>query len=223
MKDHEVKKGEHIPTYTLMKMLIDDPQHKDYDFYFILGSDLLGELDQWKYADKLRNEIKFIIFLRMGYKLKEKVLPKLYIIVYTSFVASSSSEIRNRIRALRKYGVLDTENLSKEKCFQKKKKDKEKNKGEQDKENNGIRSNKDCADRVPVSSDVSDGEMEICKVDVKKMYDLVKIKHLNTIDLEKNYLSEQKHRKLEEKYLGIYGIVPYIIIKYIQKHNLYND
>ena len=216
-----------------MRMLIDDPTHKDYDFYFILGSDLLGELDRWKFADQLKNELKFIIFLRMGYKLREKVLPKYYAIVYTSFAASSSSEIRNRIRALRKYGMLDAENLNKEKNYQERKKSKErekKNQGDQsneNKENDSQESNKDHEKVKIVSKAVLPyGDMDDDnKINVVKMYDLVKIKELDTITNhnKQNIQGENVHHELEKNYLGIYGIVPYVIIKYILEYDLYHE
>jgi len=90
-----------------MKKFIDDPKHQDYEFFFIFGSDLLEGLKKWDDGEKLVEEIKFIIFVRIGYGLKEATLPKQYIIVHSTFVASSSSEIRNRIAGLRNQGTLE--------------------------------------------------------------------------------------------------------------------
>jgi len=86
---------------------MDDPAHANYDFFFIFGSDLLEGLKRWDDGERLVSEIKFIIFVRIGYGLKEEFLPRQYIIVHATFVASSSSEIRNRIAALRNQGTLE--------------------------------------------------------------------------------------------------------------------
>mmetsp|Transcript_39140 Transcript_39140/g.34823 ORF Transcript_39140/g.34823 Transcript_39140/m.34823 type:complete len:176 (+) Transcript_39140:97-624(+) len=98
VNDVEIKNGPSIPTYQLIKKLQDDPANKNYEFYFILGSDLLDGLIKWDDGEKLVSEVNFIIFIRIGYQLKTDKLPKKYIVVHTSFVGSSSTEIRNRIR-----------------------------------------------------------------------------------------------------------------------------
>ena len=90
-----------------MRKFIDDPENSEYEFFFILGSDLLDGLRRWDYGEKLISDIKFIIFIRIGFIMKEESLPKNYIIIHTTFVASSSTEIRMRIRALRNWGTLD--------------------------------------------------------------------------------------------------------------------
>jgi len=107
VNDIEIKNGKTIPTYDLMKQLIQDPENKECDFFFIVGSELLETMRSWDNGKELANEVKFIIFIRQGYVLTEVFLPKSYIIVHTTFVASSSTDIRNRIFALRNFGVLD--------------------------------------------------------------------------------------------------------------------
>lgn len=96
--DIEIQNKESIPTYFLMKKFIEDPNHRDKEFYFILGSDLLSTIRSWDEGDKLVEEINFIVFIRIGFRLDPEVLPKKYIIVNTTFVASCSTDIRNRVK-----------------------------------------------------------------------------------------------------------------------------
>ena len=107
MNDIEIKNGESIPTYYLMQQLKNDPENKDLEFFFLIGSDLLDSMRRWDYGDKLAVETNFIIFIRIGYILNEASLPKHYIIVHTTFVAASSTDIRTRIIALRNFQTLD--------------------------------------------------------------------------------------------------------------------
>ncbi len=107
MNDIEIKNGKTIPTYNLMRELSKDPANANCEFLFIIGSELLESMRTWEYGKELANEFSFIIFIRQGYVLKETALPKSYIIVHTTFVASSSTDIRNRIIALRNFGCLD--------------------------------------------------------------------------------------------------------------------
>lgn len=101
MSDIELKNGEAIPTYNLMQELSGDSANSGCDFYFIIGSDLLERMRTWESGEKLAEEIKFIIFIRQGYEVKEEVLPENRIVVTTTFVASSSTTTRNRIIAMR--------------------------------------------------------------------------------------------------------------------------
>ena len=107
MNDIEIRNGKTIPTYNLMQELSRDPANSECEFLFIIGSDLLESMRTWEFGKELAAEFSFIIFIRQGYVLSETVLPKSYIIVHTTFVASSSTDIRNRIFALRNFGCLD--------------------------------------------------------------------------------------------------------------------
>ena len=85
--DIEVVHGPIIPTYFLMKQL--EAKYGDqYEFYFILGSDLIPGLITWDEGQKLIDEVKFIVFERKGYEhiLDEKVekeylMPKHYVVI----------------------------------------------------------------------------------------------------------------------------------------------
>ena len=63
-----------------------------------MGSDLLDSLHLWNEADKLKEEISFIIYRRSHSNINSSLLPSNYVLINTTFVASSSSEIRNRIK-----------------------------------------------------------------------------------------------------------------------------
>ena len=81
-----------------MKKLQEKYVNENYEFCFIMGSDLLDTLHLWNEADKLKEEISFIIYRRSHSNINSNSLPLNYILINTTFVASSSSEIRNRIK-----------------------------------------------------------------------------------------------------------------------------
>ena len=56
--------GEIIPTFELMKSF--ESEFPDFDFYFVGGSDLFPTLHLWQNGEKLKKEIKFLIFKREG-------------------------------------------------------------------------------------------------------------------------------------------------------------
>ena len=164
-------------------MLKSDPENNDIDFYFIIGGDLVDSLDKWYEGEKLKRELKFIIFLRVGYEFHLEKFPKYYTIISTSFVASSSTEIRRRVRYFREQErIYNTKTTSNEKPHMK---------------SNDSIVNEDQPDSGQVKKvETSEKEGQITEI-------------------------SENRRKLESKYLGIYGIVPLCIIEYIKKHNLY--
>lgn len=72
----------------------------DYEFYWIIGSDLLPEFSRWKEASELTKLIKFLVFPRVGFLLSEK-LPAGFVginsrdLVLTNI---SSTRVRQRIK-----------------------------------------------------------------------------------------------------------------------------
>ncbi len=185
VNDIEIKNGETIPTYHLLKRLREDPENQQYEFYFILGSDLLEGLKKWHNGAELMKGTNFIIFVRIGYTMKKENLPEKYIIVVTSFIGSSSTEIRNRISALRNQGTLEV-------------------------------TNPEMKRRMSLDEEPNPEISEIKQVSEQK---------LRTIDGNNNqrevHTCQDKRKELEEKYLGIYGIVPSPIIEYIKQNGLY--
>ena len=92
--DIEVKNGEAMPTYPMIKAL--EKIHPDKDFYFIIGSDLVPWLPTWG-NDELLTEIKWLIYKRPGYELEEKDMPDFYHVVDNEdlFSDMSSSKVRD--------------------------------------------------------------------------------------------------------------------------------
>ena len=110
VNDIEVKNGSTIPTYFLMKRL--ETEYPDYSFYFIIGSDLIPTLRLWDEGDKLLEEIKFIVYNRVGYEVEIYInnpesqvsMPKQYLYSNTYkdlFGEVSSTLVRNRIKEAR--------------------------------------------------------------------------------------------------------------------------
>eukprot|EP00350_Pseudokeronopsis_sp_OXSARD2_P011603 CAMPEP_0170544452 /NCGR_PEP_ID=MMETSP0211-20121228/3212_1 /TAXON_ID=311385 /ORGANISM="Pseudokeronopsis sp., Strain OXSARD2" /LENGTH=181 /DNA_ID=CAMNT_0010848109 /DNA_START=17 /DNA_END=562 /DNA_ORIENTATION=- len=62
VNDIEIQNVITIPTYFLMKRLEKENPHNDY--YFIMGTDLVGTVREWHEGDKLLEEVKFIIINR---------------------------------------------------------------------------------------------------------------------------------------------------------------
>lgn len=68
VSDIEVKNGESIPTYFLMKRLEEENIKNNYEFHFIIGSDLIPGLLSWDCGKKLLSEINFVVFERKGFE-----------------------------------------------------------------------------------------------------------------------------------------------------------
>eukprot|EP00331_Platyophrya_macrostoma_P032489 CAMPEP_0176457012 /NCGR_PEP_ID=MMETSP0127-20121128/31654_1 /TAXON_ID=938130 /ORGANISM="Platyophrya macrostoma, Strain WH" /LENGTH=252 /DNA_ID=CAMNT_0017847129 /DNA_START=185 /DNA_END=943 /DNA_ORIENTATION=- len=182
--DTEIKNGASIPTYNLLRKFIDDPENSDKDFYFILGSDLLAGIRKWDNGEELVNEMNFIIFIRIGYVVAPEVLPKNYIIVNTTFVASSSTEIRNRVK-----------NFCKKHHNHKK------------------------LIRRPTMPKAYSFVMD---TSFANMPELELTLQERTIDQEEIDVDDTR-LGMEERYMGILGIVPLSIIDYIKTNHLYCD
>lgn len=96
----EVNRGEYVPTYFLLKELTE--KHKDKEFIFCIGTDLLEGLKTWDECEKLVDEFEFIITSREDYPLvldqPDVVYPKNYKVLNT-IISGSSTKIRNRIHS----------------------------------------------------------------------------------------------------------------------------
>jgi len=103
--DFEIRHPEYLPTYTVMKMLENDPKHTDIEFYFLMGSDLIKGLNQWHDADKLQKEIRFLIMKRIGYAIEDKnLLPLNTTVLNEEPLPLSSTLVRSKVKEVcRKY------------------------------------------------------------------------------------------------------------------------
>ena len=128
--------------------------------------------------------MNFVIFIRIGYVVEPEVLPKNYIIVNTTFVASSSTEIRNRVKNYCK------------------------------KHHN----HKKLIRRPTIPRAYS----FIGDTSFAKMPELERTLQDRTIDQDEIDVDDAR-LEIEEKYMGILGIVPLSIIEYIKQHHLYCD
>ncbi len=53
-------------TFDLLQQL--NAQHAQHEFYFVIGSDLLPQLETWHRAQELRNKVKFLLIPRPQYR-----------------------------------------------------------------------------------------------------------------------------------------------------------
>jgi nicotinate-nucleotide adenylyltransferase len=91
--DFELKKSKTSYTFETMREL---KSLYPYNFYWIIGSDLLSQMNRWHGYKELQNEVDFLVFHREGYDLKN---PGLKIkSLYTTIPDVSSTQIRNLIK-----------------------------------------------------------------------------------------------------------------------------
>ncbi len=84
-----------MTSYDLMKRFINEFSEKE--FFCVIGSDLLEGMETWEDGKELKNEINFLIFLRTGYSLNPANLTRNFILIVSTFVGASSSEVRKRV------------------------------------------------------------------------------------------------------------------------------
>ena len=70
--------------------------YKEIELYFVIGSDTIPELSEWKEIDRLFSEIRFVAVTRQGFPNQENN-PNILVITSPT-LAISSSEIRKRIK-----------------------------------------------------------------------------------------------------------------------------
>jgi len=84
-----------LPSYELMNRYINEFPEKE--FFFVIGSDLIEGMEKWENGKELKKEINFLIFLRTGYSLNPANLTKNFILIVSTFIGASSSEVRKRV------------------------------------------------------------------------------------------------------------------------------
>lgn len=100
------------PSYTIdtIKDLINRFEPDD-EFYFIIGSDTLGELKEWKQINNLLKIIKFVVVNRPKYSLGN--IPKSALRVHMGGIDISSSRIREFIKKDKEIASLVPEKVEK--------------------------------------------------------------------------------------------------------------
>lgn len=95
----EVQNNERIPTYSLLKKLEEKKEYSGNDFYFLVASDLLKDLQKWDNGPKLKEEAKFLILKRPGFEINPEDLPKNCKVVEGVTSSNlSSTELRKRVK-----------------------------------------------------------------------------------------------------------------------------
>jgi len=100
--DIEIYEPKSIPTYFCIKKL--EEKYPDFDFYWIIGTDLVKDLKLWDEGEKLWNEAGFLLYPRPGYEAPE-LPPKCKMVefegsnAHLSLVTAdySSTEVRKRL------------------------------------------------------------------------------------------------------------------------------
>jgi nicotinate-nucleotide adenylyltransferase len=88
------------PTYTVDTLADLERGRPDTDFYFITGADALGEIAQWKDAERLWGEAHFVGVTRPGHVLQAAGLPADNVsLMEVPALAISSTDCRARVRA----------------------------------------------------------------------------------------------------------------------------
>jgi nicotinate-nucleotide adenylyltransferase len=91
----EINSNETNYTINTIRKLKQKYKHK---FYWIIGSDILHEMDKWHEKDLLVKETEFIIFKRKGYKMNIPKNMKVANILNIDANNISSTEIREQIK-----------------------------------------------------------------------------------------------------------------------------
>jgi nicotinic acid mononucleotide adenylyltransferase len=85
-------------------MLIKEKTYPDYDFFFIIGSDLYNSMHKWSLFDKIKKEINCILVYRQGYVNQVTDLKKLPNVLYcikntsSCYLSFSSTEARKLLK-----------------------------------------------------------------------------------------------------------------------------
>ena len=114
VKDIEIENKTTIPTYFLMKRFEELYPPTEFEFHFIMGSDLIPTLHLWHEPERLVSEISFILYNRLNgddsvnlEKCMPLGMPQKYSYLKGSrnlFGEISSTEVRRRIAESRERG-----------------------------------------------------------------------------------------------------------------------
>ena len=96
VSDFEYKKNKKSETINTLKKLANE--YPDYDFIWILGSDVLSEIKKWKNYDELMRKAVFLIVERPGFDMKNIPSNLKYIGNMNIKTAISSTKIREKIK-----------------------------------------------------------------------------------------------------------------------------
>jgi len=108
----EEETGEQTKNYTIdtVRRLKARYQHK---FFWIVGSDILGEFERWKDHEALSREVPFLVFPRNGYPTSSTLPPGFQLIDSPDIITSniSSTVVRKRLQQAHSVVGLVPENV----------------------------------------------------------------------------------------------------------------
>lgn len=96
VSDFEKRKNKKSTTIDTIKKIRQEYPKKE--FYWVIGSDLLSELENWKNYEELIKKAKFLIVKRYGYEIDSLPPNSDYIKDFEAKTKVSSTEIRKKIR-----------------------------------------------------------------------------------------------------------------------------
>ena len=108
VSDIEIGREQALSTYDLLGQLKE--QYPEHEFYFVIGTDLVDEIQKWKSGglnnagNKLIDENKFLVVNRPGSKWSSKLHTNFKLVGLNSGQELSSTEVRRRLGILRKGG-----------------------------------------------------------------------------------------------------------------------
>lgn len=99
------------PSYTIdtVEKLQSESQGQNHQWFFLIGSDIAGELAHWKQIDRLLALVEFVVISRPGHSMP-RLLPCVRQIQVQT-VEVSASEIRKKIREGRSIRTLVPESV----------------------------------------------------------------------------------------------------------------
>ncbi len=98
--DWEIRNKTQGETYKLMKAFLDEPEYKNYEFYFSIGLDNAYKAPNWVNWEYLEKTVPFIVMPRKGIERRDDVdwflnPPHIYIRDEGKIIEASSTDVRN--------------------------------------------------------------------------------------------------------------------------------
>ena len=100
------------PSFTIDTLTYLKEKYPQNEFFIIIGSDSLKNINKWKNSEILLRDYSFYVYQRLGFEVKEA--RENIKILKAPLIEISSTEIRNSIRAGKSVQYLVTENVLEE-------------------------------------------------------------------------------------------------------------
>ncbi len=88
-----------LPSYTINTLTFLKENYQGNDYFLVMGSDNFLDISQWKAADILLRDYKFLVYQRPGFTIARENVPDNVRIVNAPFINISATEIRELIKA----------------------------------------------------------------------------------------------------------------------------